>query len=195
MVRGVINGDFKLKQVARELYFASYSFSVCIVSRLYLWCSVFLICIVFVFDTVVKLGVRQLSSLGILVGATNTKPQQGNQTVHFISVQIFSSQMSSFGPRLLAGSLIEFSFVFWNKCKTVSTNIKPQQGNETVHFILHLKCKLSCQIELWFATAPESFGILSDCHCCYYSNFLSHTATPKNHIHTATQKNHIHTAT
>ena len=112
MVRGVINGDFKLKQVARELYFASYSFSVCIVSRLYLWCSVFLICIVFVFDTVVKLGVRQLSSLGILVGATNTKPQQGNQTVHFISVQIFSYQMSSFGPRLLAGSLIEFSFVF-----------------------------------------------------------------------------------
>ena len=79
MVRGVINGDFKLKQVARELYFASYSFSVCIVSRLYLWCSVFLICIVF--DTVVKLGVRQLSSLGILVGSTNTKPQQGNETV------------------------------------------------------------------------------------------------------------------
>ena len=143
--------------------------------------------------------------------STNTKPQQGNQTVHFISVQIFSYQMSSFGPRLLAGSLIEFSFVFWNKCKTVSTNIKPQQGNETVHFmlsmnrvqletitwielnerlilthtnpkhlisdcfpskiILHLKCKLSCQIELWFASAPELFGILSDCHCCYIPIF------------------------
>ena len=47
--------------------------SICILSLLYL--------------TLVKLRVRQLSSLGILVGGTNTNPQQGNETVNFLSMK------------------------------------------------------------------------------------------------------------
>ena len=64
-----------------------------IIFILYLYCmftffvvKVYLFCISFVFDNLVKLRVKQLSSLGILVAGTNTKPQQGNETVHFLSI-------------------------------------------------------------------------------------------------------------
>ena len=50
--------------------------SICILSPLYL--------------TLVKLRVRQLSSLGILVGGTNTNPQQGNETVYFFVNEVGS---------------------------------------------------------------------------------------------------------